>query len=344
MNIAFYIILFIVWTMFWSFASVIIYRLRSWEKWILTWRSHCSSCNTLLNSIQLIPIVSWVISKWKCIHCKKEVSKIYPLLEITTWILFSLVWYFLIDIWLILDLNIIEIVKLDFFLTIAFITIIYTFYDILFLEISDLVLALWIIVTIIILSLQTIIPNFQIIENLPYFINSPDLILSWSAIFLAITILMWLYLIMFKELHEIVDILILLASIWALYLFKVLFDVNLKDFAVLNWVMWAIAIFIFFFIQIIMSWWKWMWGWDLRIAILVWLIMWTSLSFAGMMLTYIVWSIIWVSLIIFSKIYNSRSKTDFNSQIPFWPFIWAWFFLALFYSELIIDYITLYLW
>ena len=137
MDIFFYSFLFIFWTLFWSFASIVIYRIKSWEGWILNWRSHCASCNKVLKALDLIPILSYLLNKWACSSCKKKVSHIYPLLEISTWILFWLIWYFLIDYSLIFSGNITEIIKLVFFLIIWFITIVYTFYDILFLEISE---------------------------------------------------------------------------------------------------------------------------------------------------------------------------------------------------------------
>jgi prepilin signal peptidase PulO-like enzyme (type II secretory pathway) len=343
MNTFFYIILFILWTMFWSFASVVIYRIKSWEKWILWGRSHCWSCNKVLKAVQLVPIFSWILSKWKCTSCKNKISKIYPILEISSWLLFLMVWYFLIDFSLILELNFIEIIKLFFFIIISFFSIIYIFYDILFLEISDRILALSIIITVIIIWIQTIFQWFNIIETLPYFNENIDLSVQIYAIILSVLILIGLYIIMFKELHEIIDILILIILIWSLYLFKIYYNINLSDITILNSIMWALSIFIFFFLQIIISKWKWMWWGDLRIAILVWLIMWVSLSFAWMMITYIVWSIIWVFMIILWKIISLKNKTNFSSEIPFWPFIAIGFYITIFLNEIIINLINLYL-
>jgi leader peptidase (prepilin peptidase)/N-methyltransferase len=144
METFFYLCLFIFWTLFWSFSSVLIYRLKSWESWIMNWRSHCPKCNNILHSLELIPIFSWIKNLWKCKYCKEKVSAIYPSLEISTWILFTLIWYFLIDFNLIVSLNWFEIFKLIFWLSIWFISIIYIFYDILFLEIHEWVLLTWI--------------------------------------------------------------------------------------------------------------------------------------------------------------------------------------------------------
>ena len=156
MQYLFYIYLFIFWTLFWSFASVLIYRLKNREKWIIWWRSHCTKCNNILKCIDLIPIFSWLKNKWKCKYCKEKISSIYILLELSTWLLFALIWYFLLDYNLIFSLDFAEITKMIFWLSIWFITIVYTFYDILFLEVHDWVLLAWISIVILWLILQTI--------------------------------------------------------------------------------------------------------------------------------------------------------------------------------------------
>lgn len=104
-----YILLFVLWLCFWSFWSVLTYRLgkfslidiREWKKdfrkaveSILIWRSACPHCKHTLGAMDLMPIVSYFISWWKCRYCKKSISWIYPLLEIWCGLLFVWVWYF----------------------------------------------------------------------------------------------------------------------------------------------------------------------------------------------------------------------------------------------------------
>ena len=338
MDYFFYICLFIFGIMFWSFSSVIIYRLKSWEWWIMNWRSHCPKCNTILNPLDLIPIFSWLKNKAKCKYCKEKVSSIYPLLELSTWLLFAFIWYFLIDYNSIYSLNLLEISKLLFWLSIWFISILYIFYDILFLEIHEWMILTWIWIIFIVLSIQTIFPSFQTITILPSWIEN---LATWlSAIFITFIIISILYVIMLKELHEIVDIILLLISWFILYLFKAQTWLNFSDVAILNWLIWALSIFIFFFLQIVLSKWAWMWWWDLRLAILVWLILWISFSLPWLMFTYLTWSIIWILYIIISKIKHKWNKLD--TQIPFWPFIAIWFFLTLFYNTQISNIISMY--
>ncbi len=341
MNFFFYICLFIFGTLLGSFWSVIIYRLKSWEWWIANWRSHCPKCNNILNALDLVPIFSWIINKAKCKYCKEKVSSIYPILELSTWLLFSFIWYFLIDYNLIFELNWLEITKLIFWLSIWFITILYTFYDILFLEIHEWIMLTWIWIILITLIAQTIFSDFSIISILPAWINWIDnIFLSISSISISLAIIWILYIIILKELHEAIDILLLSISIFILYLFKVFTWVNLSDIAILNWLVWVLAIFIFFFAQIIISRWAWMWWWDLRIAIMIWLILWVSFSFPWLMLTYFAWSIIWVWFLIHNRIKYKWQKL--NTQIPFWPFLAIWFFLTIFYNNQISNIMSLY--
>ena len=159
-------VLFIFGTFFWSFSSVLIYRLKTWEGWIMCGRSHCQSCNKLLQAIDLVPIFSWLAHKWKCRKCDNKISGIYPVLEIITWILFALIWYFLIDYTLIYSANLVEIIRLIFWLVIWIITVVYVFYDILFLEINESIFYFGSIFTLIILALQTLFIDFHIISNL----------------------------------------------------------------------------------------------------------------------------------------------------------------------------------
>jgi prepilin signal peptidase PulO-like enzyme (type II secretory pathway) len=322
----FYLSLFIFWTLFWSFASVLIYRLKSGEKWILNWRSHCPKCNNILQALELIPIISWIKNLWKCHYCKEKISNIYPLLELSSWILFSMIWYFLIDYNLIYSLNFIEISKLLFWLSIWFITILYVFYDLLFLEIHDWIMLVWVVLWLWFLSIDTLLNN--------------SLLISSSSILITFAIIWWLYIIMLKELKEIWDILIILISIWILFLYKTYFWINLTQISIFDWLIWALSIFIFFFLQIVLSKWAWMWWWDLRIAIMIWLLLWTGLIFPWLMLTYMVWSIIWIAFVIYWKL--NKKWTTMNAQIPFWPFLAIWFFITIFYNSEILNIMSIY--
>ncbi len=335
MELFFYTIILVYWLLFWSFASVIIHRLKSWEKWILWWRSHCNNCNSKLKYYDLIPIFSWLSTFWKCRYCKTKISKIYPALEIFNWLLFLLISMFLVDInqILIFDLN--EIIKLIFWLIIWFITTIYIFYDILFLEIHEGIMLTWIST-----AFLWLLVNDWFINILPTFNNGNEtlnLIYNISFIPISIMILWLLYLIMLKELKIKYDLAILSIIVLIIIAFLNLTWYWIKDLSLLSWIIWALGIFIFFFLQIVLSWWKALWWWDLRIWIMIWLLLWASFSIAWLMITYIVGSFISIWLIINKYIKTKKSRID--TQVPFWPFLWIWFFITIFYIEYISKFI-----
>ncbi len=49
----------------------------------------CDNCNNIYKWYELIPIVSFFISRGECHYCKKELSMMYPVLEIISGMLFS---------------------------------------------------------------------------------------------------------------------------------------------------------------------------------------------------------------------------------------------------------------
>ncbi len=336
----FYILLFFFWTFFGSFASVIIHRLKSKEWWIMMGRSKCPKCKTTLGIIDLIPIFSYILTFWKCRYCKEKISIIYPILEISTGILFFLVWFKLIDFNLIVSLNYLEIFKLVYFLFLAFITIIFTFYDILFLEINELILFIWIFISALIIIIQALNPEFHVIStfNTSYkWIWFKDMIIT---IGIYIFVLSSLYVIILKWLKELYDVLILSFCILLVVVLKNFLLIDVYNIPVISSILWVLFIFTFLFLQIVVSKWTWMWWWDLRIAILMWLILGHTYSFSWVMLAYISWSIIWILIILIQKI---KKVQNINTVIPFWPFLWIWLFLTILFQKDINNFIFYYL-
>ena len=343
MTTLFYILLFIFWSLFGSFASVIIYRLKSGEWGIWTGRSHCKTCERNLSAIELIPIFSWLTQWWKCKWCKEKISPIYPLLELTMWVLFLAVGYFLISPELVFWGNFIELMKLNFFLGVIFFTVIYAFYDILYLEIPESVLA-----GANILTLSALILTNTWIPIIPtYTMWAHDFLLGHAII--AGILIAWLYTIMLAWLKEIYDFCILL-SVWIVFFIYVQYLWSSNDLwtwgtiyhnPLLSGSLAAFWIFISFFLQVVLSGWRWMGAGDLRIAILMGLFVWVSFAFPAWMITYLIWSIIGVWVICWSKIKNGF-KTDFEHQIPFGPFLACWYLSILFFhphiSKLIESY------
>lgn len=354
-----YIYVFVLWTLFWSFSSVIIDRIKNKKTWIISGRSECPKCKHKLWIFDLIPIFSFLSTWWKCRYCKEKISFIYPILEISTWILFLITSYFLIDFNLVLNWNFNEIFKLWFFLLFWFLSIVYIFYDILYLEIPDSILFALISITFITIWLQSVFPNFTIIEILPSYTNILSNLEIYYLLLLWIFMIWSFYFIMLKWLKEIYDILIIFL-IWFIIVFtKYFLYIDLEQTAIWSAILGSFFAFLFLFIQIIISGGNWMWGWDLRIAILLWLISGIGFSFYSILLSYLFWSIVWIFIIAYTKTRNyyieqknylnkirevlwlKTKKVSLDTKMPFWPFLALWIYWVIFFSDKIKDFINL---
>ncbi|MBU0706230.1 prepilin peptidase [Patescibacteria group bacterium] len=111
-----------------SFASVLIHRLHIREKSIIRGRSFCPLCAKQLGVRDLVPVVSYLINKFKCRFCKQPIAFRYPLLEL------SMAGIFFLTTALIGSGDVTQHI---FYLFIAFVFIVLTFYDFLFREIPD---------------------------------------------------------------------------------------------------------------------------------------------------------------------------------------------------------------
>ena len=87
MEISIMLGLFILGTIFGSFYNVVAYRLPKGES-ILYPSSHCPNCNHKLKPLELIPILSYILQKGKCVNCKDKISIFYPISEIICGLLF----------------------------------------------------------------------------------------------------------------------------------------------------------------------------------------------------------------------------------------------------------------
>jgi len=76
-----------------SFLNCIIHRLKTKESFLLK-RSYCPYCKHTLGFWDLIPVLSFFILGGKCRYCKKPISLQYPLVELSTGILFVVVSYY----------------------------------------------------------------------------------------------------------------------------------------------------------------------------------------------------------------------------------------------------------
>jgi len=76
-----------------SFLNCVIYRLEI-RKSFIKGRSFCPHCKHALSFLDLIPVFSFFFLGGKCRYCKKPISIQYPLVELTTAIIFFLIFNF----------------------------------------------------------------------------------------------------------------------------------------------------------------------------------------------------------------------------------------------------------
>lgn len=84
-----FLIIFVCGASFGSFIGLVIDRIPL-GKSIIQPSSHCQSCQRVLKVIDLIPILSFFLSKARCRYCQVKLSWIYPILELTIGGLFTL--------------------------------------------------------------------------------------------------------------------------------------------------------------------------------------------------------------------------------------------------------------
>ncbi len=71
-----------------SFLNVLIVRIPKGEN-IAFPASHCPKCGNALKWWHNIPLLSWVVLQGKCAYCKSPISRIYPMVELLTGLIFA---------------------------------------------------------------------------------------------------------------------------------------------------------------------------------------------------------------------------------------------------------------
>jgi len=90
-NIFYAITVFIFGLIMGSFYNVVIYRVPNHQS-IVYGSSHCPNCEKTIQAIDLIPVLSFIFLKGKCRYCKQTIAWRYPLVELLTALLFTLVY------------------------------------------------------------------------------------------------------------------------------------------------------------------------------------------------------------------------------------------------------------
>ncbi len=100
-----------------SFLNVLIWRLPLGQK--PTGRSHCPNCGHILSVLDLFPVLSFLLFRARCRYCHQSISWRYPLIEITTGLLFALSWWLLLSQGWVFELpNILAFLKIAFIVSV----------------------------------------------------------------------------------------------------------------------------------------------------------------------------------------------------------------------------------
>ena len=92
MDIFFYIIIFIIGSLFGSFYTLAVYRIPKRQD-ILFKHSYCPNCNHKLGLLDLFPIFSYIFLGGKCRYCKEKIRPRYLILEVLSGFLFVSIAY-----------------------------------------------------------------------------------------------------------------------------------------------------------------------------------------------------------------------------------------------------------
>lgn len=75
-----------------SFVNAWVWRLKQ-GKSIVLGRSQCPQCSHTLGTLDLVPIVSWLLQRGRCRYCKKSIGRHYIITEVITVGLFVLSYF-----------------------------------------------------------------------------------------------------------------------------------------------------------------------------------------------------------------------------------------------------------
>lgn len=89
MDVVLHIVIFVLGLIIGSFLNVVINRYGSES---ITGRSYCPSCKRTLSPFELIPLISFLLLKGRCRNCHTSISFQYPIVELLSGFLFTLVY------------------------------------------------------------------------------------------------------------------------------------------------------------------------------------------------------------------------------------------------------------
>jgi len=285
----------------------------------MTGRSECPKCNHILTFSELFPIFSYLFQGGKCKNCKSKISAFYPITEMFMGIVFVIFWW----IWKNLGLT-----PLDamwwLFIVLGFITAVYVLYDIKYMEIPDQIMIPWIIWILLILVFGYFFDSWN-------FYFDANTYSTYQAFFIDhINAALFLYTFFFLQILIPGGYYFLKKWQWKNFLFLLL-----------QYFTFPVSLIIEYFDKeveetneedpVIPT---WMWGGDLRIALFIGLTLGTVHTFVAVICWYIIGSIYGIYTLIQKRIQHK----PWTTLIPFWPFLWLGWILALSFHSVILKF------
>ncbi|HTH93305.1 MAG TPA: prepilin peptidase [Candidatus Paceibacterota bacterium] len=158
-----------------SFLNVVILRMNTGRS-IASGRSACMRCNATLSWYELIPVFSYLGLRGKCAKCKNHISFQYPIVELITAIIFTILYTTVIAAH---GFTLISLLVLIFEMKVASILIVIFVYDIKHTIIPDMMVYLFIVLSLVGILWQVFtFPGFQaglalfdgVLVALPFFL------------------------------------------------------------------------------------------------------------------------------------------------------------------------------
>ena len=94
MEIYFYVIIFIIGSLFGSFYTLAVYRIPKRQD-ITHTHSYCPNCNHKLGFLDLFPILSYIFLRGRCRYCGEKIRPRYLVLETLSGVLFVVIAYYM---------------------------------------------------------------------------------------------------------------------------------------------------------------------------------------------------------------------------------------------------------
>jgi leader peptidase (prepilin peptidase)/N-methyltransferase len=142
-----------------SFLNVVILRMNTGRS-IVTGRSACPRCDNTLSWYELIPVFSYLGLRGKCAKCKAHISFQYPIVELITAIVFTILYTTII---LPHGFTLISVLMFIFAMKVASVLIIIFVYDIKHLIVPDMMVYLFIIYSLVAIVWNAfMLPGFHV--------------------------------------------------------------------------------------------------------------------------------------------------------------------------------------